>query len=148
MNKKTKKIILITIVAIVVISAITGYMMWNKPHKDVKDADAVKITAVDLYNIFITDSSKAKSSYTDKTVLVSGEVNKVSSNQQSQQIVLIKTSVTGAFINCTMEGKAEGIKIGDNIIIKGICSGYIAGDTDMGLPGDVFLVRGYLSTEK
>lgn len=148
MNKKTKKIILITVVAIIVIAAITGYMMWNKPHKDVKDADAVKITAVELYNIFIIDSSKAKSSYTDKVVLVSGEVNKVSLNQQSQQIVLIKTSVTGAFINCTMERKAEGIKIGDNIIIKGICSGYISGDADMGLPGDVFLVRGYLSTEK
>ena len=148
MNKKTKKIILITIVAIVVISAITGYMMWNKPHKDVKDADAVKITAVDLYNIFITDSAKAKSSYTDKVVLVSGEVNRVSLNQQSQQVVFIKTAVTSAFVNCTMEQKAVDCKVGDKVIIKGICSGYIAGDADMGLPGDVFLVRGYLSAEK
>ena len=148
MNKKTKKIVLITVVAIIVIAAITGYMMWNKPHKDVKDADAVKITAVDLYNIFITDSAKAKSSYTDKVVLVSGEVNRVSLNQQSQQVVFIKTAVTSAFVNCTMEQKAVDCKVGDKVIIKGICSGYIAGDADMGLPGDVFLVRGYLSTEK
>ena len=148
MNKKTKKTILITVIAIIVIAAITGYMMWNKPHKDVKDADAVKITAVDLYNIFITDSAKAKSSYTDKVVLVSGEIDHVSQNQQAQQIILIKTAVNGAFINCTMEEEAADCKVGDKVIIKGICSGYIAGDADMELPGDVFLVRGYLSTEK
>ena len=148
MTKKTKKIILIAVLAIIVITAVTGYMMWNKPHKDVKEADAVKITAMDLYNIFITDSSKAKSFYTDKVVLVSGDVNQVSQNQQAQQIILIKTAVTGAFINCTMEEKAADCKVGDKVIIKGICSGYIAGDADMGLPGDVFLVRGYLSKEK
>lgn len=143
MTKKTKKIILIIVAAIIVVIAITGYVMWNKPHKGVKDADAVKITAVNLYNIFITDSAKANALYTDKVVLVSGEVNQVSLNQQAQQIVLIKTAVPGAYINCTMEEKAAGLKAGDNIIIKGICSGYISGDIDMGLPGDVFLIRGY-----
>lgn len=148
MTKKTKKAILIAIVAAAVIAAITGYMLWNKPHKDVESADAVKITALDLYNIFITDSSKAKSSYTDKVLLVSGEVNKISINQQDQQVILIKTSVSGAFVNCTMEGKSEGVKAGDNITIKGICSGYISGDADMGLPGDVFLIRGYLFNGK
>ena len=148
MNKKTKKTILITVIAIIVIAAITGYMMWNKPHKDVKDADAIKITAVDLYNIFITDSAKAKSSYTDKVVLVSGAIDHVSQNQQAQQIILIKTAVNGAYINCTMEEKAAACKVGDKVIIKGICSGYIAGDADMGLPGDVFLIRGYFINGK
>lgn len=145
MTKKTKKIILIIVTAIIVVIAITGYVMWNKPHKNIKDADAVKITAVDLYNIFITDSAKAKSLYADKILLVSGEVNQVSLNQQAQQIILIKTAVTGAFINCTMEEKTIGFKAGDHIIIKGVCSGYINGDVDMGLPGDVFLIRGYRS---
>ena len=97
MNKKTKKLILISATIIAVV-AITGYMLWNKPHKNVKDADGEKITAVNLYNIFITDSAKAKSLYTDKVVLVSGEVNQVSLNQQAQQIVLIKTAVTGIFL--------------------------------------------------
>ena len=145
MTKKTKKIILIIVAAIIVVIAITGYVMWNKPHKEVKDADGAKITAVNLYNIFITDSAKANALYTDKVVLVSGEVNQVSLNQQAQQIILIKTAVTGAFINCTMEEKTIGFKAGDHIIIKGVCSGYINGDVDMGLPGDVFLIRGYRS---
>ena len=146
MTRKTNKIILSAILAIVCIGIITGYLLWNKPHKDVESADAVKITAADLYNIFITDSSKARSSYTDKVLLVSGEINNVSINQQSQQVIFFKTTVAGAFINCTMEGKAEGLKAGAQVTIKGICSGYISGDADMGLPGDVFLIRGYLLT--
>jgi len=143
MTKKTKKILLGTVVVVIVITAITGYMMWNKPHKNVRDADAVKITAVDLYNSFITDSAKANTLYTDKVVLVSGEVSQVSLNQQAQQVILINTAITGAFINCTMEEKAADFKAGDTITIKGICSGYISGDIEMGLPGDVFLIRAY-----
>lgn len=144
MTSKTKKILLAVIIALVAIAGITGYMMWNKPHKNVQDADAVKITAVDLYNNFITDSVKANTLYADKVVLVSGEVTRVALNQQAQQVILVKTAVTGAFINCTMEEKTVAVKTGDNIAIKGICSGYISGDMEMDMPGDVFLVRGYL----
>jgi hypothetical protein len=42
-----------------------------------------------------------------------------------------------------MEENSSTVKSGDNITIKGICSGYIAGDADMDLPGDVFIIRGY-----
>jgi len=122
---------------------IVGYVMWNKPHKNVKDASAVKITAAELYHSFIADSAKARTLYTDKVVEVAGEITKVTLNQQAQQIILLKTAVDGAYINCTMEEKADGHKVGGNISIKGICSGYISGDIDMGLPGDVFIVRGY-----
>ena len=143
MTKKTKRIILITAVAIIVLVAATGYLLWNKPHKNVKDADAVQITAVDLYNSFITDSAKANALYTDKIVLVVGEVTQVSQNQEAQQVILIKTAVSGASINCTMEERSVTHKTGDSISIKGVCSGYISGDAELGLPGDVFLIRGY-----
>jgi tRNA_anti-like len=148
MTPKTRKIIFTAVIAIIAVTAVSIYMVWNKPHKNVADADAVKVTAVDLYNGFITDSAMANARYADKVVLVSGEVNQVSQNQQLQQIILIKTAVNGASINCTMEGKTASCKTGDKISIKGICSGYISGDADMGLPGDVFLVRGYLYNEQ
>jgi len=128
-------------------AALTGYVLWNKPHKDVKDASAVKITATELYNNFITDSARARTRYTDKVVQLTGEVARLALNQQDQQIILIKTPVPGGYINCTMEEKADLLKEGSPVTIKGICSGYISGDADMGLPGDVFVVRGYLSTK-
>lgn len=143
----TKKLILISTIVLLGAAALTGYIMWNKPHKDVKDADGLQIASVELYNRYISDSAKARSLYTDKILQVTGEVGKVSANQQNQQIILIETSVSGAYINCTMEENDAAAKEGSTITIKGICSGYIGGDADMGLPGDVFLVRGYPFTK-
>jgi tRNA_anti-like len=130
---------------IIFITVLTAaYLLWNKPHKNVEAAAAVEVAASDLYNLFITDSLKAKKIYVDKVVLVSGQVEKISVNQQQQNIILLKTAVSGAYINCTMEKNAEVFKQHENIKIKGICSGYISGDVEMGLPGDVFIIRGYL----
>ncbi|HMK05195.1 MAG TPA: hypothetical protein VK489_13415 [Ferruginibacter sp.] len=143
MKKNAKKIILIIIIAVIAVVTVMGYLMWNKPHKNVKDTAGVKITAAELYNSFITDSAKARALYTGKVVEVSGEIIKMALNQQQQQIIFLKTAAEGAYINCTMEEKAEGHKIGDILMIKGICSGYMSGDADMGLPGDVIIVRGY-----
>ena len=142
MQKKYKNLTII-ITAVVLVTGVTMYFLWNKPHKNIKDATAVELSAVNLYTVFITDSLKAKSLYVDKVIQVLGEVARLSLNQQAQQIILIKTAVDGGYINCTMEKKNNALKAGDKITLKGICSGYISGDIDMGLPGDVFLVRCY-----
>ncbi len=125
-----------------------GYLLWNKPHRNVKDADAIETNAIDLYNVFISDSAKANATYINKVVKVSGTISDISVNQKKQRIILLKTSVPGASINCTMEKNINNYKAGDTIILKGICSGYIPGDADVGLPGDVFLVRCYNITQK
>jgi len=143
MQPKTRKLILTSIAAIFVIAAAVVYWQWNKPHKNVEDADAIEINAVDLYRIFTSDSAKARLLYVDKVLKVTGEIDKISFNQQAQQVILLKTGIDAAYINCTMEKKNNGCKSGEKIAIKAICSGYISGDADMGLPGDVFLIRGY-----
>jgi tRNA_anti-like len=140
---KKKRFFLVSVI-IFTATATAGYLLWNKPHKNIKDAVAVEMAATELYNLFTTDSLKARNLYVDKVVLVSGQVERTFVNQQSQNVILLKTAVAGAYINCTMEKKSEGIKEHDSINIKGICSGYISGDADMGLPGDVFVTRGYL----
>ena len=143
MTKKTKKTILYSILGLIVIAAGTGYYLWNKPHKDVKHASGIAVSAAELYLTFSTDSVKAKNTYTDKVLEVKGDVVNVTVNQQGQQVILLKTATADASVNCTMEEKATAAKPGDVMIIKGICSGYIAGDADMDLPGDVFITRGY-----
>jgi DNA/RNA endonuclease YhcR with UshA esterase domain len=142
-----KKTILISATILLFVAAVSVYLLWNKPHKEVKSAEGLPVSAAELYNQYITDSAKANLLYTGKVVDVKGEVVKFSVNQQGRQVILIKTPVDGAYINCTMEEEAPMLKEGSVINIKGICSGYIAGDADMGLPGDVFLIRGYSSTK-
>jgi hypothetical protein len=146
MTGRLKKNIFFTFIALVLIAVITGFFLWNKPHRNVKDAEAIETNAIDLYHIFISDSAKANATYLDKIVRVSGTISGISVNQKDQKIILLKTSVPGASVNCTMEENINNYKVGDNITLKGICSGYIIGDADMGLTGDVFLIRCYIST--
>lgn len=146
MTRKLKKNILFLLIAGALTAFIAGYFIWNKPHRDIKDAKAIETNAINLYNIFISDSAKANAAYLNKVVKVSGIISGISVNQKNQKIILLKTSVPGASVNCTMEENINNYKEGDNIILKGICSGYIAGDVTMDLPGDVFLIRCYRST--
>lgn len=144
MTKKTKKVILLGILVAALGGAGIAYYMWNKPHRGVQNADAVKVTASDLLNQYIQDSAAANKKYTDKVVEVSGEVVESSPNQQNQPVVKLKTTQDGAFINCTFEETAVSANPGAKITVKGICSGYSGGDAEMGLPGDVVMVRSYL----
>lgn len=146
MTGKLKRNILFFFIVSVLIVFVAGYLLWNKPHRDVKDADGIETNAVNLYNIFISDSAKANTIYRNEVVKVSGIISGISVNQKHQKIILLKTSVPGASINCTIEENINTYKEGDNITLKGICSGYIPGDADTGLTGDVFLIRCYVST--
>lgn len=145
MSGKLKRYIPVFFIAGALIVFIAGYLLWNKPHRDVKDANGIETNAIDLYNIFISDSEKANITYLNKVVKVSGIITGIFFNQKYQKIILLKTLVHDASVNCTMEGNIKNYKTGDTIRLKGICSGYISGDADMGLPGDVFLIRCYPS---
>ena len=139
-----KKKVLITVSLIIVIAAAAiVYYLWNKPAVNVSGADGIKVAATALYKTFSTDSLIAKKEYAQQIVEVTGVVNGTSINQQNQTVVLLNTGVEGGNINCTMEGKAEHIKNGDTVILKGICNGLGQGDADLGILGDVYLTRCY-----
>jgi len=146
MERKTKRNIFSIFIAMIVIAAVIAFMMWNEPHRDIKDSTALKTTAVVLYSNLTKDSARMKSKLVNQVVEVSGEVKNVLKNQKGDQIILLKTNTSGGSINCTMEEKISNVKPGDTISIKGLCSGYIGGDPDIDLPGDVFLIRCYPST--
>jgi hypothetical protein len=146
MRKKTRRNIFLFFIAIIVIALIIGYRIWNEPHTNIKSATGLKTTATALYSDLTKDSATMKSKFINKIVIVSGEVKQILKNQTGQQIILLKTNLEGGSVNCTMEENINNVRPGEKIIIKGICSGYIGGDLDMGLPGDVFLTRCYHST--
>jgi hypothetical protein len=129
---------------LVVIATMLVYYFWNKPHQEVADANGIKTNAIELYKAFTSDSVAAKKNYTEQILEVTGSVSRTSKNQQNQSIVLIKTASDGAYINCTMEQQIENIKEGNTVSIKGICSGLGQGDADLGILGDLYLVRCYL----
>ncbi len=147
MMAKTKKRILLVIGGLALIAAIVGYSMYNKKHFSVQTATPVaSLSAVELHNFFSTDSVTAKSKFigdevNHKVIEVSGGVSAVDTGQHT--VIKLKTATDGAFINCEMEGTATTIKPGDNVVIKGICNGYLF-EADLGIPGDVNMNRCFI----
>ena len=145
MTGKTKKRLWLSVLLLVAAGATIGYLMWNKAHFSIKsETPAATISAVELHKIFSTDSVTAKNKFigdenNHKVIEVNGVVTEVKKDQKGQSVILLKTGTDGAFINCTFEGAAD-IKTGSTVTVKGMCTGYNF-DADMGIPGDVILVR-------
>lgn len=110
------------------------YTKWNKPHKSVENADAVQIYADDLFSAFSENEQQATQKYNGKVLEITGIVSSTASNQEGKTIVQLQTNDPLFGINCTME-KNTGIKQGETVTIKGVCSGFIT---------DVILIRCYL----
>ncbi len=141
-----KKYLLFFVSLAVVIAAAIFFFQYNKQPVEVLRATGMPVAAKALYEDFVQDSFAAKK-YLQKILVVSGTVTRISQNQQDQAIVMLKTGSDAAFVNCTMEGRPGNIRAGDQCTIKGICTGMGEGDTDLGIPGDVYLVRCYMTGE-
>jgi tRNA_anti-like len=144
MTVKTKKTILWSVLILALAGGGFGYYLYNKPHKNVQTASAIKVAGPNLYAAFVKDSAAANKTYTGKVLEISGEVVKSELDQQQNVFVHLKAGEDGSIINCSMEEKTAPFKVGTKIALKGICGGYNTGDTDMGLPGDVVVNRCYV----
>lgn len=138
-----KKYIIVFLLAIAIIAGATGFYFYNKGPVNIKSSEAAKIDAVALYQSFSKDSVQARKNYADKILEVSGIIKQVSKNQQNQVIVMLQTNEAGAFINCTLEEDKAGLVENKAVSLKGICTGMGMGDADLGILGDVYLVRCY-----
>lgn len=125
--------------------ACIGFYVYNKGPVDVKHSKAIHVNANELYSIFSSDSIKANKKFISRVVEVRGEISKVSFNSMQQKIVLIKTDAQGAYINCTLEETVENINESDIVSIKGICNGIGQYDADLGIMGDLYLTRCFVS---
>lgn len=146
MNGKTKQTITYLLLIAIVMAVITVYFIWNKKHTDVTVSTGIKVEAGVLYQNFSTDSASANIKYIQQVLEVSGMIGSLEKTQDNKTIVLLKTTVLGANINCTMEVPAVELIKGSQVIIKGICNGIGQGDAELGILGDVYLVRCYLKS--
>ena len=134
------KKILLLILALGIIGAGIGYYMYNKPVASLekKKADA-EVTADQLITAYETDEKVADSLYLGKVVQVKGKVSGVAQEEGRTKIQL-ETSNPMSLIICEMEESTTvtEVKSGDEVTIKGMCSGYLS---------DVILVQSTLVKE-
>ncbi|MBL7712540.1 MAG: hypothetical protein JNL13_08760 [Chitinophagaceae bacterium] len=116
------------IAIIIVLAAIAGavyYFVINKPHRDVNDEAAIEIAAPQLFAEFTANEAEANKKYLNKAILVSGIVSAVEENQDKQKYMILQTDDALNGVMCTMRSNDFSTKTGDQVSVKGFCSGFV-----------------------
>jgi len=131
------KKILIALILLALIGAAYGYYMYNKPVESLENKEAaVTISADQLIKEYEADEKAANEKYLGKVVVVSGKIAGITTEEGKKKVSLDTGNPISAII-CEMEDtkKNDNLKAGDDIKVKGMCSGYLS---------DVILVQSWV----
>ena len=127
----SKRSLIIPILLTLAVGGVVGYKLWNKPFKDPLDGDAIKVTAVQLFNDFSSNEALAQKKYVPeklgaKKVEVTGEIKETGKNEDGEVFYTLKTSDDMFGVKCIMDKGEEvaNAKVGDSITVRGFCDGY------------------------
>ena len=121
----SKKLQIVIIVLVLLGGGAAGaiWYVWNKPHAKVEDAKGIEVTAQALAKEYTADEKAADAKYLNKAIQVSGTVAETEKNQDGGLMVILQTEDPTAGIQCTMREKNATVNKGQNLTIKGFCSG-------------------------
>jgi len=124
---------LFSLIVIGFIGGVIGLYMFNKPIKSTTNLKTdYSIDAEVLLNVFEEDENSANIKYLDKVIEVKGQVQKVEESD-GKITVYLNTENLMSNIIFQLEDINEVINEGEEITLKGICTGYLM---------DVVFVRG------
>jgi hypothetical protein len=123
------KRILIAILAVVAILAAVYWYVATEKFSDTKGEKAdYELAALDFIKEFQQDIKGANQKYSDKIVVLNGKVSAVEAADTTVNIKFIDSTTSSYAIFAFQQQhltEAKTIKAGDNISIKGSCSGGI-----------------------
>lgn len=127
--KRTKILIFLMAVLLVVVMFNTVIKAFNKPQIDVKKAKTeLRINSNELIHSFISDETKADSSFVERVIEVEGIVEKITFKNEKTSIIL-QTQIDSSNIICEMRDddydRLAVLKEGEEVIVKGVCKGFL-----------------------
>ena len=121
-----KKLLLLALI-LVLIAAVAAFYQFNKTHPDLHAEKAkYNLTAQELALSFTENEETSTKKYSDAIIGIEGEVSSIE-NQGDTLFTVYLLGEGLSSVACEMNSKAEadGIKEGEVVKIKGICSGYL-----------------------
>jgi hypothetical protein len=139
-----KKIILFLGVALIVGFAF-GLYLYNKPHETAADvAIFEEITAHDLYAKFMTDQKSALSTYLNKNLLVTGNLESfIQDSAGTKWTLSTQTEDLGIITITFAEPLTDNPTLNQMVKVQGLCAGYLEGDEFLG--GEIQLNQAVLA---
>ena len=139
MSKSIKVIVSILVVISIIGITYLAYLYFE-PTKDIaiQKTDA-QLTEQILVNDFIKDHKNADSLYKNKIVELTGKVKKIETQDSVSTLVFDNGGNFIIIANCLSSIKTElkQLKVGSNITVKGIYSGYIINDDTFMIPAEI-----------
>lgn len=122
--------LIITILAVGLVSFGVGIYFWTKPVASLESSKAdVAVTAAKLMSDFEGDEQAANEMYLDKVVEVSGVVSEVKSSETGVTVILDSESLMGGVTCGFKEGEVSLAEMTENVgaplKVKGQCTGYL-----------------------
>ncbi len=152
MMQKQKKKKLIKIIAGVVILGLIGVIIvvaviFFTPHRDVKNAPTdFVVNAQTLVDEYLEDAQAANQKYLSedgdsKIFEVNGRVGEIMKNMKEETVILLKPEGNKLGVQCTftLTEDLSGVKVGDNIKVKGKIEQGASYDEDLEIGADVII---------
>lgn len=150
-KRKTLKIVLLSILAIMLIGGAYVIYLFNMPHRDVVNAESdYQVKASTIVSEYLNNPGKANEKYLDeegdsKIFEVTGTIKEVSEDFEGQKVVLLQGSKDKAGVSCTFtketKKQASSLKPGQNVTIKGVIRAGASYDADLEMYENVILEK-------
>ena len=98
------------------------YYQLHKPPRDINNEMGIVIPANDLSKEYNKDEKSANTKYLDKAIEVSGKIAEIDKNQDGGKIVILETEDPMGVV-CALNDSTLKVEKGQNVVIKGFCSG-------------------------
>jgi len=151
MKKKTMKRIGLMLLAGVIIAGSIITYLFLKPHRNVQETSAYEtLKSQDLTNEFTVDAAKANTKYlvsdgNSKVLIVEGRVSKISTNQNGEQVIVLKDEGAKVGVSATFTQQTSAntlaVKVGDIVKIKGAITAGNRYDKELDLYEHAILVQ-------
>ena len=127
---KTKQYLLYALIAITLAIFFGALTIWNAPKASVKSKPAdFSLSATELFQEYSENQAVADKKFINQIMEVNGSIFEISEDQKGATVFLLTTGEKEAGVLCTMElgetKKIKGKKVGDNITVKGHCTGML-----------------------
>ena len=133
--RKWQIVLLSFVLAGIVLATVLYILVYNKSHPDYEKAKPEwTMSAMVLYSSFRGDEVAANNTYAGKVIAIDGQVGNV---EQVDGLVIVSFIFEEGFfggegVRCTiLEGyheRALELSTGENVVIKGLCTGFTGSD--------------------
>ncbi|SEK50470.1 tRNA_anti-like [Aquimarina amphilecti] len=130
MKSKTTNAINISILLMILIGILIYIKVYNKPFANISESKPnVSIESKELIDSFFNNENEANSKFLEQIIQVRGLITEITSGKNGNNIITLgdKNAIGGVTCHLSSEEstKTNNLKIGQQINIKGICTGYL-----------------------